>query len=472
MPGWTGLRQLVDAEFEQSLQEGRSPADVRALRALFERTRPGDDRVLRAIWADLLALPLASPHHEPNDLAGIRAARPGGSAPTRPLRVDFADAALFDRLHGAWLGRCAGCALGKPVECFMGPHEGLTSRGRIKAYLQAIDPAEYPIRDYIPGASPASARTGAVGCPDSTRERIAFMESDDDIRYTVLGQKILMWHGAGFTTLDVARAWISELPYRAVCTAETQAYRNLVASVDFHYPPQENEAAVDWNWIATHENPYREWIGAQIRADSWGYAAPGDPQLAGEFAWRDARLSHVKNGIYGEMICAAMIAAAFALDDPAAIVHAGLDQIPDNSRLAGDIRRTIAICDRHGRDPARFEAVFDEIDAALGHLSPVHTNNNAALVVAALLLGRHDFERVIGIAVMGGWDSDCNGATAGSIAGAMLGAARLPTHWTAPLRDTLRAQVLDYEPIAITQCARRSLAIARAIHDTPAQPAP
>ncbi|MFA7236902.1 MAG: ADP-ribosylglycohydrolase family protein [Phycisphaeraceae bacterium] len=460
MPGWDSYRQLVKDEFAQAAEEGRDVKRVEALRGEYEAA--GDDEAkLLAVWGKMLALPIRAdfPFVEPSDWAGIRAARPAGEH----RLAGFDERTLDDKLYGAWLGRCCGCALGKPVEGFMGSHNGMSSRERIGTYLKAIGPNEYPLNDYFLQHSPAEERTGKVGCYPSTREQIAYMESDDDIRYTVIGQIVLRDRGRDFTSWDVAAAWMQYLPYRFVCTAETQAYRNVVMRYSIRYDRPVDDNTIDWNWVATHENPYRELIGADIRVDSWGYAAPGNPELAAEFAWRDARISHVKNGIYGAMFMAAMIAAAFAGDDPMAIVEAGLREIPEKSRLHVEMRQVIDICKKYDCDPRKFEAVHEEIYGLLGHYHAVHTNNNAALVVAALLLGGHDFEKVITIAVMGGWDSDCTGATSGSIAGAMLGAKRLPTKWTGRLNDKLMSQVDGYHPIAISECASRSAEIARKI---------
>ncbi len=462
MPGWDKLKTLVGYEFTQSREEGRDLRDEDALRDEFKAAGDDESKLL-ALWDKLLALPLRADFafDEPSDLATIKSLRPTAK---RRFAINNDPKVLFDKMYGAWLGRCAGCALGKPVEGFMSAHNGLSSKERIKNYLTAIDASEYPLRDYFPQTSPAQEQTGKLWCPLSTREKIAFMESDDDIRYTVVGQLVMRQKGPDFTTGDVANAWLNHLPYKMVCTAETQAYRNLVNRYEWHMAHQGGaEANIDWNWVATNQNPYREWIGAQIRADSWGYAAPENPELAADFAWRDARLSHVKNGIYGEMFCAAMIAAAFALDEPKSIIAAGLNEIPQTSRLYQEMQKVMAICEKHNNDFANFEMVLDEIYDLLGHYHAVHTNNNAGLVVAALLLGSHDLEKVITLAVMGGWDSDCNGATAGSIAGAMIGANNLPENWIAPLNDTLNSEIIGYHPIAISECARRSVEIAKIV---------
>ncbi len=42
----------------------------------------------------------------------------------------------------------------------------------------------------------------------------------------------------------------------------------------------------------------------------------------------------------------------------------------------------------------------------------------------------------------------------------MHGAIRLPKKWVAPLHDTLYSLILDYHPLAIGECARRSTRIA------------
>ena len=50
------------------------------------------------------------PYHEPNALADIMSARPD-SQHSYAIAGD-----LDDKILGAWLGRCGGCLLGKPVE--------------------------------------------------------------------------------------------------------------------------------------------------------------------------------------------------------------------------------------------------------------------------------------------------------------------------------------------------------------------
>ena len=450
LDGWESAAELLREEIRQLTEEGRSPQWLDDF-VLQNRSRMTDAE----LWEKLQSAPPRKdfPYREPSGLEEIRRERPAVASRVHPL--PYGDDVLLDRLHGAWLGRCCGCALGKPVELFMGPHNGLSSRARLKVYLEGIGPDEYPLRDYFPLHSPTEGRTGALNYPLSCRENLAFMESDDDIRYTVIAQRVLMEKGLGFTTRDVMKAWQDVLPYTQVCTAESQAYRNFMV----RYGRAGRHSDIDWTWVATQQNPYREWIGAQIRADGWGYAAPANPELAAELAWRDARMTHVKNGIHGEMFVAAMIAAAFALEDPLAVIEAGLAEIPLACRLQEDIRRTIVICREHDFQWSAFETILLVLEKEFGHYHPVHTNNNAAVVVAALLLGQHDFERVITFAVMAGWDTDCNGATSGSIFGAMHGAGAIPPKWKDPLRDTLYAEVAGYQPIAISACARRSLEI-------------
>lgn len=470
MSGWASIQELVTEEFTQSVEEGKDPALVESLRR--EASAAGaDEAVLASIHARLLALPVRNdfPFCEPSDLAAIHALRVAAPGPLGARPLD--SATLMDKLHGAWLGRCAGCALGKPAESLM-VRTDLEKRGfgnsweRQKRFLVAVSPDEWPVRDYFPPHSPAEAETGSLlWGKGSVRDKITFMETDDDIRYTVLAQKILDQHGRDFRSADVAGEWLN-LGYRYFCTAETQAYRNLVLRGNAFRNPANDpmlDETSDWEWFACHLNPYREWIGAQIRADSYGYAAPGDPALAAELAWRDARISHVKNGIYGAMFAAAMIAASFATDHVRNIIEAGLAEIPSTSRLYAELRQVIALCDRHDCDYARFEQVFTELHALLGHYHFVHTNNNAALCVVALLLSGGDFHRGITLAVMGGWDTDCNGATVGSIVGAISGAKKAPAHWVGRLNDTLRSDIVGYDPIAISVCARRSFDIAQKI---------
>ncbi len=444
MAGWATIDDLYREELKQRREEG---CDVDA----FLQTHPGvpeDLDTLNRWYDELMTLPVdpSFPYDEPTSYADILAARPAAQ-PSLP-ETDIP----FDSFYGAWLGRCIGCALGKPTECLMGGKSDKASWELVYAWFR--DAGAYPIRGYTPAQSPAAERLGiGIGCPQSMRENIAFMESDDDIRYTVLGLKITEEIGKHFTTRNVIRAWIDELPFAEVCTAEQQAYINWpFAREMMDMGASEAEAL---QYTRTHRNPYREWIGAQIRVDGFAYSAAGDPELAADFAYRDASLSHVKNGIYGEMFFGAAIAAAFVEKDIHKIIEIGLSKIPARSRLAEDIRAAVAV----GESAADEFDLIRKVYARWGHYNPVHTNNNAALCVATLVFAGDDFTKAVATAVLGGWDTDCNGATVGSLMGAKLGAENIPGFWKEPLHDTLYSRIFGYHPIPISKCAEKSMAV-------------
>jgi ADP-ribosylglycohydrolase len=356
---------------------------------------------------------------------------------------------LLDRLHGAWTGRASGCALGKPVEILgMRGHGGLNGRQAIKAYLQKR--GQWPLDDYFSGRPAEDGIT--LPFKNSWRENIAYMEPDDDIHYSLVGLKVLEDKGPAFEWHDVARMWNALLPYNTICTAETQAIMNF----NLRAPRIGNETMFpSATFTSRHNNPYREWIGAQIRADAWAYACAGCPELAAEFAWRDAHWTHTANGVYGEMFAAAMIASAFVEHDPGRLVEIGLSEIPGNSRLAEAVRLALAWIE----ECADFEAFMDRLEKRYGDLSPVHTVNNALIVTMALFYGEMDPNRSMCLAVMAGLDTDCNGATVGSITGAARGRRRFGGRLADALNDTIKPSVIGFQTVTMRELAERTLKI-------------
>jgi ADP-ribosylglycohydrolase len=230
---------------------------------------------------------------------------------------------------------------------------------------------------------------------------------------------------------------------KQVYTAERAAYRNLVDGLPV-------------TQVARHHNPYREWIGAQIRGDIFGWTHPGDPRAAATLAYQDASLSHTENGIYGEMWAAALISAAFVATSAREAVEQSLLHVPPNSRLAEVVRDVL---DQHSAGSS-WDDTLGRIQATYGLYSWVHTLNNAALVVAGLLWGEGDYARSVGLTVMGGWDTDSNGATAGSVAGVLLGTASLPARFVDPLEDRTRSALFGFDNSKISDLAARTARLA------------
>jgi ADP-ribosylglycohydrolase len=229
----------------------------------------------------------------------------------------------------------------------------------------------------------------------------------------------------------VASIWLERLPKTAFWTAEQVAFRNFVNGFE---PPLS----------AMYKNPYREWIGAQIRGDYFGYINPGNPEMAAEMAWRDARISHTKNGIYGEMFVAAMLACAAVTDDIMDIIRGGLAEIPATSRLYEAVEKLIEKYDGGASTEEMFAYIHEIYDDTDG-FEWCHTISNALIVVAGLLCGKGDYAESICRAVETGFDTDCNGATIGSIIGMRNGIAGIGEEWTAPVHGLLRTNICGAE---------------------------
>lgn len=346
---------------------------------------------------------------------------------------------LGDRVLGGWLGRVVGNMLGKPVE-----RGDLWTRERIDGYLRRA--GALPLTDYLPEpVDESDERELRPEWRECVRGRVHGSCRDDDVDYAILGLHLLETHGFGFTTEQVGDLWLLRLPYLQTFTAERAAYRNLANGLK---PPL----------TATYNNPYQEWIGALIRADVHGWTSPGAPRRAASLARRDAVLSHTGNGVYGAMWAAALVSAAFTASTVREALEQALTVIPASSRLARTVRRVVSLHEA----ALPWEETLTTVGEETAGLGWIHTVPNAAVLTAGLLYGDGDFTRTVALTVRGGLDTDSNGATAGSVAGVMCGAAAIPDHWKEPLEDTVRSAVFGFDGVRISELAERTVRLAEA----------
>ena len=276
-----------------------------------------------------------------------------------------------------------------------------------------------------------------------TRSKLDGVPTDDDIIYTQLGMLILEDYGSGFSVDDVGAAWMKYLPHAPA----TVAHSNLGAGV----PPMD---------AAEVDNPFMFWIGADIRSDPWGYAAPGYPAKAAEFAWRDATISHRRNGIYGAMYFLRRHLGRLrpGRTDESAGSRAW-QEIPANCVLAREVRWAL---DRAG-DIKDYRGARAAVDDRYAGMHRIHTINNAVLTIWGLTIGGEDYTKVIGETVAMGLDNDCTAATAGSIFGAAYGKAAIPTHWYKNFNNKVHSYIIGKDSFALDDMVDRFAALAERV---------
>ena len=371
------------------------------------------------------------------------------------IRVD--DAVLFDKIYGCLLGKCIGLNLGQAVE-------GWTKQ-QIEDEAKRVD--FYPVTYYFP----AIFKTPYTG---TLQGKFDHYPANDDTDLMTVSLLTLREYGIDFTPRQLAEKWIRHVKF--ACTAEGVALYNFKRDI---WPPRS----------AVADNPYEQWIGAQMRADIWGMIAPGLPLKAAELAYRDASISHVRNGIYGAQYVAALVSLAMTNTDAKTIILEGLKVIPEHSEYAKAVRDVVTwydagydwqktwqlLDDRYGWNDdgvRRGDFVDSQFNTKEGlyqweNMRWVHVTPNGAACALALLYGEEDFSKSICIATMCGYDADCNAGTVGGVLGAMNGQQSIPSKWKDPLHDRFKNGLNNCEnEMKISEMAKEIFGYARQVQVT------
>lgn len=420
--------QDIMAEYNQSIEEG---LDIEKYKAVFEAVaalEPGEykTRMSDVIYEMVINADMQPDYkyNEPSDLKEIKALRK-----LYEFEKNMPDEeTLRKKILGAWTGRACGCLLGKPVE-------GIRSDELIPLLKET---GNYPMHRYI-----LSTDITDEVCSHykfflknkAYADTVDGMPVDDDTNYVVLAQKIVEECGRNFNSGDVSDAWMKYQSVYSYFTAERIAYVNFINCIQ---PPASG----------MYKNVCREWIGAQIRGDYFGYINPGKPENAAKMAFNDACISHVKNGIYGEMFAAAMIACAAVTDDIEDIILGGLAEIPATSRLYEAVMK---ILDGY-KNGVTLDECFDLIHTAYDEHTDhgwCHTISNAMIVAAALLYGEGDFGKSVCTAVGMAFDTDCNGATVGSVLGMRNSIDGIDEYWQKPVNGKIHTSIFGVGTVDI-----------------------
>ena len=302
---------------------------------------------------------------------------------TFPERVPVCPktAEFRDQIRAGWLSQLIGGAMGTMVE-------GYSSARIFNAFGE--------VRDYLREPNTYN---------DDTTYELAFLDAFSKKGYAV-------------TSEDIALSWVGMIP--CGWSAEENAIRNLKNGI---FPPESGQ----------YRNPFNEWIGAQMRAGICGMAAPGDPEMAAELAWKDGCISHANNGILGEVFNAVMTSLCFVEKDVRTILKTAVSLIPDDSMYRSVLDFVWNSCERHND----WHAVLQECEERYRKYNWIHAYPNACCEVIALYFGEGDFSETLHIITMCGLDADCNAGMVMPVVAIREGCSSIPEKYIHPAFDTL-----------------------------------
>jgi len=301
---------------------------------------------------------------------------------------------LRDRIYAGWLSQIIGGAVGTAIE-------GYTTKNIRKTFGE--------VRDYV-------------------RQPNTY---NDDITYELAFLKAYEEKGQNITAQDIAIKWIGLIP--TGWSAEEIALRNIRYGI---FPPESG----------TFSNPFREWIGAQMRGAICGMVAPGDAKEAARLAWMDGSVSHANNGIIGEVFNAILTSLSFVYDDMQEILEKTIDMIPKQS----EYYKVVEFAYNQAKQNSDWEVAWRACEEFLKEYNWIHAYPNAAAEVIALYYGKGDFDETLYIISMAGQDVDCNAAQIMTAIGIIKGSKQIPAKWKEPIGDNLDTYVRTMKKMTIS----------------------
>lgn len=318
----------------------------------------------------------------------------------------------LERVYAGVLGKLIGVYLGRPFEGWS--YELIMEHlGEINYYVhEKLDVPLIVTDDDISGTFTFLRALEDYG---HSRDITARQIGQSWLNYLIEEQTILWWGGMGNST-------------------EHTAYLRLKAGIE---APRSGSMELNGQVVA-------EQIGSQIFIDGWGMVAPGDPQLAANFALKASVVSHDGEAIYGAQVIAAMEAQAFVESDINKLIDTAVNLIPKDSiiyHMIQDIREWHAkepdwkkarelLADRYGYDKYGGNC----------HMIPNH-----GLIIFSLLYGDDDFQKSLMIVNTAGWDTDCNSGNLGCLLGIKNGLSSINEgpDWRGPIADRLYLPTAD-----------------------------
>jgi ADP-ribosylglycohydrolase len=318
----------------------------------------------------------------------------------------------IERVYAGVLGKIIGVYLGRPFEGWTYDRI-MAELGEVNYYVHEKRSTPLVVTDDdISGTFTFLRAMEDYGCSqDLTAEQIG----QTWLNYLIEKRTVLWWGGMGNST-------------------EHTAYLRLKHGMK---APESGSIAANGKVVA-------EQIGAQIFIDGWGMIAPGDPELAAEFARKAASVSHDGEAIHGAQVVAAMEAQAFVEQDIQALLDVATGLIPKDSliyRMIADLREWHAGEKdwRANREKIVTRYGYDKYGGNC-HMVPNH-----ALIIHALLHGDGDFQKSLMIVNTCGWDTDCNSGNVGCLMGIRNGLAGSDSgpDWRGPVADRLYLPTAD-----------------------------